>query len=70
MICKICGKPCSDKLNHFGYHLSITHKIKYKEYNDTYIKSDTDGKCAVCGKPTSWRRNHYLVCCSNKCGTI
>lgn len=70
MICKICGKPCSDKLNHFGYHLSITHKIKYKEYYDTYIKSDTDGKCAVCGKPTSWRRNHYLVCCSNKCGTI
>lgn len=38
MICKICGKECCDKLNSFGYHLSMTHKIKYKNYYDKYLK--------------------------------
>lgn len=70
MICKICGKKCCDKLNSFGYHLSMTHKIKYKNYYDKYLKKDDEGICPVCGKPTSWRGNHYLICCSNKCGTI
>ena len=70
MICKICGKECCDKLNSFGYHLSMTHKIKYKNYYDKFIRKPGEGICPVCGKPTSWRRNHYLICCSHKCGTI
>lgn len=70
MICKICGKECCDKLNSFGYHLSMTHKIKYKNYYDKYLKKDNEGICPICGKPTSWRGNHYLICCSNRCGTI
>ena len=57
MICKICGKPCSDKLNHFGYHLSITHKIKYKEYYDKYIKSENEGICPICGNTTWFSTN-------------
>lgn len=70
MICKICGKVCCDKLNSFGYHLSITHKIKYKDYYDKYLKNENEGICPICGNPTSWRGNHYLICCSHKCGTI
>lgn len=67
MICKICGKTFADSLNSFGYHLSITHKIKYKEYYDKYIKKPNEGLCKICGKPTNWRNNHYLTYCSCKC---
>jgi hypothetical protein len=67
MICKICGKEFANSLNSFGYHLSITHKIKYKDYYDKFLKQPNEGLCKICNKPTNWRNNHYLTYCSCKC---
>ena len=59
--CLICGKEMEKQ------HTWHKHKLNYKDYYDTYIKTETDGICVVCGKPTSWDRNHYKETCSIKC---
>ncbi len=67
MICKICNNEFADSLNSFGYHLSHTHNIKYKEYYDLFLKGDTDGLCKICNKPTNWYRHSYRIYCCKKC---
>lgn len=67
--CYLCNKTFT-RNNGLAYHLKFTHHITFKEHYDKFIKTDNEGVCAVCGKPTSWRGSSYLVCCSNKCGTI
>lgn len=44
MICEIC-KDGKDYVS-LGIHLTRTHKISHKEYYDTYIKPNTEHKCA------------------------
>lgn len=60
-ICVICNKAMS------AGHTYREHKLKYKDYYDTYLKSNNDGICVVCGKPTVWDRTHYKETCSKQC---
>lgn len=66
--CKICGKECSTTRG-LAYHVRITHNLNSKEYYDTYLKRDNEGKCLECGKPTSFRgiKYGYSKFCCNKC---
>ena len=52
-----------------GTHLWKSHGMSSQEYYDTYLKSETDGKCAACGKPTSFKTigQGYKKYCSRKC---
>lgn len=70
MKCEICNKVIKGKINHLGYHLKMSHGITYKEYYDTFLKTEKDGICIVCGKATKWKRNSYTKTCSHKCGTL
>ena len=62
-ICKICNKEVDLRT-----HLR-THKISAKEYYDTYIKKENEGKCPVCGKQSKFISvgQGYHLYCSNKC---
>lgn len=62
-ICKICNEEVDLRT-----HLK-THKISAKEYYDTYIKKENEGKCPVCGKQSNFISvgQGYHLYCSNKC---
>ena len=66
--CKICNK---NYLTNRGllYHVSQTHKIKQKDYYDTYFKKENEGICKRCGKPTSFwgLAAGYSEYCSHYC---
>lgn len=66
--CKICGKEIKSVYSLTGHVLKV-HKLKIKDYYDTYLKSDSEGKCEVCGKPTKFKSvlKGYLPFCSVKC---
>lgn len=67
--CYLCNKTFT-RNNGLAYHLKFTHHTTFKEHYDKFIKTKNEGVCTVCGKPTSWRGSSYLLCCSNKCGTL
>jgi hypothetical protein len=48
-ICKICNKEFK---RHLSCHIKRTHNINAKDYYDTFLKKENDGKCEVCNKPT------------------
>lgn len=50
--CKICGKEF-EKGHNWKHHLTS------KEYYDTYLKKDFDGKCCICGKDTIWHKQKF-----------
>lgn len=67
LFCKICN--CNiDKYNHFFYK----HNLKYKEYYDTYLKTENDGKCKICNKETYWDPTKHCYCkyCSPTCRNL
>ena len=66
--CKICEKDCKD--NHaLGCHIAWAHKIKSKEYYDTYLRKPGEGVCLVCGKETVYQNmgSGYNKFCSLSC---
>ena len=69
MICKICGQEVQNK--GITSHLR-KHKLSDKEYYDTYIKTESEGKCKICGQPTKFFGNvrGYGIYCSNSCAQL
>ena len=68
--CKICNEYC--KPLGMPSHLRRKHSISVKDYYDTYIKQENDGKCKTCGKETSFRGivEGYSKYCSSKCANL
>jgi hypothetical protein len=67
MKCLICKD--SKDYTKLGKHVWQTHKIKYKNYYDTYLKEELDGLCEKCGKSTRFSpiTKSYTRFCSKKC---
>lgn len=67
LICKICNKETSG-YKHLATHISKVHKIKTKDYYDSYLKKKNEGIC-LCGKNTAYQNMNigYLKFCSIKC---
>ena len=59
--CLLCNQEMEQQ------HTWRKHQLRYKDYYDTYIKTETDGICVVCGNPTAWDRTHYKETCSRSC---
>lgn len=68
--CKICNQKFDNKT--IGNHIRFVHKMKSKDYYDTYIKIDGEGICTVCGNPCKfWSiSTGYAKTCSNVCGQL
>lgn len=66
--CKICGKECKDH-HALGCHIAWSHKIKSKEYYDTYLRKPGEGICPVCGKETRYQNmgSGYNKFCGLSC---
>lgn len=69
MILKYKCLICSELFSPFGNHLKKAHNLSSKEYYDSYIKQEKDGKCVICGKNTLFHRlsTGYSLHCSSKC---
>lgn len=68
--CKICGREFKNIVA-LLIHVSENHKIKSKEYYDTYFKKENEGICPVCGKETNYKSfstgyTKYCPCCTFK----
>lgn len=65
--CALCGVEYV--LLGFTNHIQRTHKIKYKDYYDTYIEPGVDHICRFCGKPCAFLNSHgyYETCNSPTC---
>ena len=61
--CALCSAEYG--LNGFTNHIQRTHKMKYKDYYDTYIDT-SEHLCKICGKPCAFT-NHsgYRITCGN-----
>ena len=68
MKCLICNKEVKDYKG-LSSHLRQTHKIKSREYYDTYLKQENDGTCLTCNNKTIFQniKNGYAKFCSSKC---
>ena len=65
MTCLICNQTFQNG-NYLSAHIRFDEHITCKEYYDTYIKSDNEGKCLVCNKPTKYinfTRGYQMYCC-------
>jgi hypothetical protein len=68
LICKICGfRP--KNYNGFGSHIKQYHLIETKNYYDSYIRKDNEGKCKECENESSFYnlRRGYRDHCSKSC---
>lgn len=65
--CALCDAEYA--LLGFTNHIQRTHKIKYKDYYDTYIEPNTEHICRFCGKPCDFSNSHgyYETCNSASC---
>ena len=65
--CALCDAEYA--LLGFTNHVQRTHKIKYKDYYDTYIEPNTEHICRFCGKPCDFSNSHgyYETCNSSYC---
>ena len=65
--CALCDAEYA--LLGFTNHVQRTHKIKYKDYYDTYIEPNTEHICRFCGKPCDFSNSHgyYETCNSASC---
>ncbi len=67
--CKICSQESTSKQG-LGIHIAHKHKISSKEYYDTHLKQDGDGKCEECGKDTGFGNGRYNRFCCSQCITL
>ena len=72
--CEICGREFNS-ITALLAHVIGTHKIKSKEYYDTYFKKENEGICPVCGKETKFRGfsggyTKYCPCCVFKSNEV
>lgn len=73
MKCCICNKEFGIK--GFPEHVKRKHKLTSREYYDTYLKTENDGKCIQCGNATDFHtislgyKKHCCRECAAKTGT-
>lgn len=70
VFCKICNIDTKLVADSFGrWHLDKFHKISTKEYYDSYVKKNKEGKCKICAQETKFISiNHgYREYCSTAC---
>ena len=69
--CKICNEEFNS-LKGLTTHARFKHGLNSKEYYDTFIKEEGDGKCTVCNEITTFRGLGvgYLKTCSFKCSYL
>ncbi len=65
--CRICGREFKN-VDGLLAHVSQRHRLKSKEYYDTYFKKENEGICPVCGKETNYKSfsmgyTKYCQCC-------
>ena len=67
--CEIC-KVSVNNLS-FSKHIKYKHKLKSKDYYDTFCKKPTEGKCGACNKETPYVNTNvgYKPHCSRSCAT-
>lgn len=67
-ICRICNKEC-DSIIKLSKHITNNHKIKIKDYYDSYIKQPDEGACKYCNNPTRFCGidGYKLLCISSDC---
>ena len=65
--CAICGVEYT--LNGFTNHIQRTHKIKYKDYYDTYIDTSKNHKCKFCDNECAFTNytGYKLICHNPTC---
>ena len=66
--CKICNKEF-EKLKGLSVHFNNSHNLKNKEYYDSFLIKENDGKCIICNSKTTFRNIGvgYLKHCSMNC---
>jgi len=71
MTCKICNIEFKN-IHTLSIHLNFKHSITSKEYYDSYLLKENEGKCEVCNKDTTFRGLGvgYLKNCSMKCSSL
>ena len=68
--CEICKASFNNNIS-FSKHIKYKHKLKSKEYYDTFCKKPTEGKCSICTKETPYIdiTVGYRPHCSRSCAT-
>lgn len=66
--CSICDFS-SEVYSGLSSHIIQKHKIKIKDYYDTFLKKENEGKCIYCHRPTKFLniKDGYKKYCSVKC---
>ena len=64
MKCAICGVEY-EKQGGMVNHIQRTHKIKYKQYYDTYVEPGVEHKCIICGNEQAFYHGKYLLTCND-----
>lgn len=66
--CSICDFS-SEEYSGLSSHIIQKHKIKIKDYYDTFLKKENEGICIYCPKPTKFLniKDGYKKYCSVKC---
>ena len=64
--CLICEQVFEKQIL-FTNHLKKDHNMTYKNYYDSYIKNENEGKCLFCGKDTKFERGKYRDYCCVSC---
>jgi len=68
VICGICNALFTNNIS-FSKHIKHIHKLKSKEYYDTFCKKSTEGSCGLCNKQTPYIdiTVGYKPYCSRSC---
>jgi hypothetical protein len=70
---KVTCEICKESVNNlsFSKHIKYKHKLKSKDYYDTFCKKPTEGKCGACNKETPYVNTNvgYKPHCSRSCAT-
>lgn len=69
--CKICNGEFNT-LKGLTTHVNSKHNLNGREYYDTFLKKEDEGKCSVCGNKTTYRNVGvgYLKTCSVECRNL
>lgn len=68
VVCRMCNALFTNNIS-FSKHIKHTHKLKSKEYYDTFCKKSTEGNCGICNEQTLYIdiTVGYKPYCSRSC---
>lgn len=68
VVCGMCNALFTNNIS-FSKHIKHPHKLKSKEYYDTFCKKSTEGNCDICNKQTPYIDINigYKPHCSRSC---